>query len=154
MESVKIAGAVKKKLKIRSFGKRLMRRIGIAQLIVMGLATYFIYLLAHNIIKEEETKLYQSYLRATNQSVCRMLTEVQSSTLNRVDEIQDHLNDPDKLCDIMRNIVEKNRMVRSCGLSFVTATSRRRAAGVVRMPFARTVVMSRRVSSGTGTRTI
>ena len=110
---------MKKKLKIRSFGKRLMRRIGIAQLIVMGLATYFIYLLAHNIIKEEETKLYQSYLRATNQSVCRMLTEVQSSTLNRVDEIQDHLNDPDKLCDIMRNIVEKNRMVRSCGLSFV-----------------------------------
>jgi sigma-B regulation protein RsbU (phosphoserine phosphatase) len=85
----------------------------------MGLATYFIYVLAHNMIKEEETKIYQSYLRATNQSVCRVLTDVQSSTLNRVDEIQDHLNDPNKLCDIMRSIVETNAVIRSCGLSFV-----------------------------------
>ena len=106
-------------MKIRSFGRRLIRRIGIAQLIVMGLATYFIYVLAHNMIKEEETKIYQSYLRATNQSVCRVLTDVQSSTLNRVDEIQDHLNDPNKLCDIMRSIVETNAVIRSCGLSFV-----------------------------------
>jgi len=106
-------------VKIRSFGRRLIRRIGIAQLIVMGLATYFIYVLAHNMIKEEETKIYQSYLRATNQSVCRVLTDVQSSTLNRVDEIQDHLNDPNKLCDIMRSIVETNAVIRSCGLSFV-----------------------------------
>ena len=110
-----------------------MRRIGIAQLIVMGLATYFIYVLAHNMIKEEETKIYQSYLTASNQSVCiyqsyltasnqsvcRVLTDVQSSTMNRVDEIQDHLNDPNKLCDIMRSIVETNTLIRSCGLSFV-----------------------------------
>ena len=108
-----------KKRKIRSFGRRLMRRIGIAQLIVMGLASCFIYIMANHFVKDEECNLYESYLREANQGVSRVLSEVQVSTLNRVDEIQDHLNDPDKLCDIMRNIVEKNRMVRSCGLSFV-----------------------------------
>jgi sigma-B regulation protein RsbU (phosphoserine phosphatase) len=103
---------------MRSFGRRLMRRIGIAQLIVMGLASYFIYILAHHVVKDEEKKLYESYLRTANQGVSRVLSDVQMSTLNRVDEIEDHLGEPDRLTDIMRRIVETNPRIRSCGLSF------------------------------------
>ena len=108
-----------KKLKLRSFGRRLMRRIGIAQLIVMGLASYFIYIMANHLVKDEESNLYESYLREANLGVSRVLSEVQVSTLNRVSEIQDHLGEPDRLVDIMRRIVETNPRVRSCGLSFV-----------------------------------
>ena len=110
---------VKKKRKIRSFGKRLIRRMGLAQLIVMGLASYLIYVLANHLVKDEETKLYKSYLKTANQGVSRMLSDVQMSTINRVDEIQDHLGEPDYLTDIMRHIVETNPRIRSCGLSFV-----------------------------------
>ena len=108
-----------KKFKIRSFGRRLMRRIGIAQLIVMGLASCFIYIMANHLVKDEESNLYESYLREANLGVSRVLSEVQVSTLNRVSEIQDHLGEPDRLADIMRRIVETNPRVRSCGLSFV-----------------------------------
>ena len=108
-----------KKFKIRSFGRRLMRRIGIAQLIVMGLASCFIYIMANHLVKDEESNLYESYLREANLGVSRVLSEVQVSTSNRVSEIQDHLGEPDRLADIMRRIVETNPRVRSCGLSFV-----------------------------------
>ena len=108
-----------KKNKIRSFGRRLMRRIGLAQLIVMGLASYLIYIMSNHLVKDEETKLYQSYLKTANQGVSRMLSDVQMSAINRVDEIQDHLGEPDCLTDIMRRIVETNPRIRSCGLSFV-----------------------------------
>ena len=108
-----------KKFKIRSFGRRLMRRIGIAQLIVMGLASYFIYIMANHLVKDEESNLYESYLREANLAVSRVLSEVQVSTSNHVSEIQDHLGEPDRLADIMRRIVETNPRVRSCGLSFV-----------------------------------
>ena len=108
-----------KKFKIRSFGRRLMHRIGIAQLIVMGLASYFIYIMANHLVKDEESNLYESYLREANLAVSRVLSEVQVSTSNRVSEIQDHLGEPDRLADIMRRIVETNPRVRSCGLSFV-----------------------------------
>ena len=62
-----------KKLKIRSFGRRLMRRIGFAQLIVMGLASYFIYIMANHLVKDEESNLYESYLREANLGVSRVL---------------------------------------------------------------------------------
>ena len=70
-------------------------------------------------MKDEESNLYESYLREANLAVSRVLSEVQVSTSNRVSEIQDHLGEPDRLADIMRRIVETNPRVRSCGLSFV-----------------------------------
>ena len=110
---------MKKDKKIRSFARRLMRRIGLAQLIVMGLASWLIYEFAREFVKDEETRLYQSYLNASNQSINLMLSDVRVSTTNRVEEIQDHLGEPARLKEIMRRIVESNPCIRSCGLSFV-----------------------------------
>ena len=110
---------MKKDKKIRSFARRLMRRIGLAQLIVMVLASWLIYEFAREFVKDEETRLYQSYLNASNQSINLMLSDVRVSTTNRVEEIQDHLGEPARLKEIMRRIVESNPCIRSCGLSFV-----------------------------------
>lgn len=109
----------KKPKKVRSIARRLTRRIGLAQLIILGLASWLIYNLSRKIVKEEETDLYQSYLKVSNQGVSRVLSDIMVSTTNRVDEIQEHLNNPDGLSDIMRRIVESNPRIRSCGLSFV-----------------------------------
>ena len=109
----------KKPKKVRSIARRLTRRIGLAQFIILGLASWLIYNLSRKIVKEEETDLYQSYLKVSNQGVSRVLSDVMVSTTNRVDEIQEHLNNPDGLSDIMRRIVESNPRIRSCGLSFV-----------------------------------
>ena len=108
-----------KKPKIRSFSKRLTRWIALTQLIVMGLASYGIFLIAKNIVLMEEASNHRSSLATVNARVERMLTEVSTSTSNRVNEIEENLNHPDKLADIMREVVAQNPSIRSCGISFV-----------------------------------
>ena len=108
-----------KKPKISSFSKRLTRWIAFTQLIVMGLASYGIFLIAKNIVLMEEASNHRSSLATVNARVERMLTEVSTSTSNRVNEIEENLNHPDKLVDIMREVVAQNPSIRSCGISFV-----------------------------------
>ena len=108
-----------KKKKIRPFAKRLTRRIAIAQLLVMMLASYFIYTMTKNLLTMEEADLYKSYLRTANGNVERTLTDVASAAFNRVDEIVENLDKPDKMTSIMEKVVAKNPNIRSCGVSFV-----------------------------------
>lgn len=108
-----------KKPKISSFSKRLTRWIAFTQLIVMGLASYGIFLIAKNIVLMEEASNHRSSLATVNARVERMLSEVSTSTSNRVNEIEGNLSHPDKLADIMSEVVAQNPSIRSCGISFV-----------------------------------
>lgn len=108
-----------KKRKLRPFYRRLTRRIGIAQLIVMALASYLIYMLAEQSVKEEELDLYNGFLKVTQKDIGRILSDVYVGTLNHVPEIEESLDQPEKMYDIMERVVKLNPHVRSCGLSFV-----------------------------------
>lgn len=108
-----------KKPKFRSFSKRLARWIAFTQLIVMVFVSYGIFLLAKNLVLMEEASLHKSSLATVNARVERMLSEVSTSTSNRVNEIEENLNHPDKLADIMSEVVAQNPSIRSCGISFV-----------------------------------
>ena len=67
----------------------------------------------------EEASLYKSALTTANANVARVLSEVSVGTGNRVDEIEKTLDQPDKLADIMSEVVAQNPAIRSCGISFV-----------------------------------
>ena len=108
-----------KKPKIRSFSKRLTRWIALTQLIVMGLAAYLIFILSRNFVLMEEAQNYSSSLATVNARVGQMLSEVSISTSNRVDEIEKNLDQPDRLTDIMSEVVSQNPSIRSCGISFI-----------------------------------
>ena len=108
-----------KKRKVRSFSKRLTRWISISQFIVMGLAIYFIYDLAKGIIMMEESDLYKSYLSYTSSYVSGMLSDVSVAATNHVSEIEENLDRPDKMTAIMKQVVEQNPRIHSCGISFV-----------------------------------
>ena len=108
-----------KKPKFRSFSKRLARWIAFAQLIVMVIVSYWIFVLAKSIVLMEEASLHKSSLLSAKSSVGRVLTEVYTATSNRVDEIQENLGQPDRLADIMSKTVAQNPAIRSCGVSFV-----------------------------------
>jgi len=108
-----------KKPKFRSFSKRLARWIAFTQLIVMVFVSYGIFLLAKNLVLMEEASLHKSSLATVNARVERMLSEVSTSTSNRVNEIEENLSHPDKLADIMSEVVAQNPSIRSCGISFV-----------------------------------
>ena len=108
-----------KKPKLRSFSKRLTRWIALVQLVVMGIAAYWIFILTKNFVLMEEASLHKSSLSTANANVARMLSEVSTASSNRVDEIQKNLGQPDKLADIMSEMVAQNPGIRSCGISFV-----------------------------------
>ncbi|MBQ6202014.1 MAG: SpoIIE family protein phosphatase [Prevotella sp.] len=108
-----------KKPKFRSFSKRLTRWIAFTQLIVMVFVSYWIFVLAKNIVLMEEASLHKSSLLSAKANVGQVLSEVFTATSNRVDEIQENLGQPDKLADIMSKVVAQNPTIRSCGVSFV-----------------------------------
>ena len=108
-----------KKRKLRPFYRRLTRWIGLSQFIVMALASFLIYRIAEEVIKEEEFDLYEKSLKVTKKDVRRVLSDVYVGTTNHVPEIEENLNHPDKLFDIMQRVVELNPHIRSCALSFI-----------------------------------
>ena len=108
-----------KKRKLRPFYRRLTRWIGFAQLIVMALASYLIYLFAEEVFKGEEFDMYEKSLKVTEKDVRRVLSDVYVGANNHVPEIEENLDHPDKLYDIMQRVVELNPHIRSCGLSFI-----------------------------------
>ena len=110
---------MKKKGKIRSFAKRLTWGIALTQLVVMALASYFIYKLADSLVKEEEQDLYKSYLAVGHSRIRAITQEVSLATINHRAQIEDNLGQPDKMAAIMEQIVTDNPHVRSCGISFV-----------------------------------
>lgn len=108
-----------RKRKLRPFYRRLIRWIGIVQFIVMVLASYLIYLVASDTAKDEELEVYKGFLNVTRRNVNRILSDVSVGTMNHVPEIEEYLDRPDKMYDIMERVVELNPHIRSCGLSFV-----------------------------------
>lgn len=108
-----------KKRKLRPFYRRLTRRIGIAQLIVMALFSYFLYDGAVDIVTWEECGLYKNFLNSTEKDIRRILSDVYVGTMNHVPEIEENLVHPDKLYDIMERVVGLNPHIRSCGVSFI-----------------------------------
>jgi len=108
-----------KKRKLRPFYRRLTRRIGIAQLIVMALFSYFLYDGAVDIVTWEECGLYRNFLNSTEKDIRRILSDVYVGTMNHVPEIEENLDHPDKLYDIMERVVGLNPHIRSCGVSFI-----------------------------------
>ena len=108
-----------KKPKIRSFSKRLTRWIALTQLIVMGIAAYWIFILSKNFVLMEEASNHKGSLNTVNAKVERMLSDVSTATSNRVNEIEENLAHPDRLAEIMSEVITLNPTIRSCGISFV-----------------------------------
>lgn len=97
-----------KKGKIHSFSRRLTRWIAFTQLIVMGLASYAIYTFAKSFVMMEENDLYKSYLVNTSVRVSKILNGVSAGAENHVSEIEANLSRPDRIGDIMQQVVAQN----------------------------------------------
>lgn len=109
----------KKQKNLKSFSRRLTRWIVYTQLLVVGGAAFLIYAFGKDVIKQEELDLYKSYLTITNAKVGQILTGVSTATINHVPQIESHLNQPDNMFGIMKEVVSQNAYIRSCGISFI-----------------------------------
>ena len=88
-------------------------------LITMGFISYVIFEAASSMIKEEEFSRYEAYLDSKVAEIRRALSDVYVGTANHVPEIEQNLGNPDRLYEIMKQVVDLNPRINSCGLSFV-----------------------------------
>ena len=88
-------------------------------LITMGIISYVIFEGASTMTKEEEFSRYEAYLDSKVAEIRRALSDVYVGTVNHVPEIEQNLGNPDRLSEIMRQVVALNPRINSCGLSFV-----------------------------------
>ncbi|MBQ9558726.1 MAG: SpoIIE family protein phosphatase [Bacteroidaceae bacterium] len=102
----------------RSFAKRLTWRIMIMLFIVMSIVSFIILGIAWACVFIWGKSLLGTFLMEKRTRIENTLTEVHSAGINTVPDIENTLQDPDRMQDIMRRIVELNPSVRGCGISF------------------------------------
>ena len=102
----------------RSFAKRLTWRIMATMLVVMGLVSVLIFSIGRITVAGSTELLARRFLSGKNENLQRVLSEVRVASINSVPFIEENLDKPEKLYDIMKLIVSQNPRIRSCGISF------------------------------------
>ncbi len=102
-----------------SVAGKLSRRILITLVIVMAILSYVIYTLSTVAFITETEDYYENVLKASNEKVRRIISDVYVAAVNTVPQVEDNLDNPDRLQLIMERLVEHNPRIRSCGISFV-----------------------------------
>lgn len=88
-------------------------------LIIMGIASFLVFILCGSFIFGDEEMRHEAMLKASAENVSRVLSDVYVGTINHVPEIEENLDRPDHLMKVTKRIIEQNPRIRSCGISFV-----------------------------------
>ncbi len=108
-----------KKRNVRSFAGRLTRWIILVMLVVMGLVSYLIYDSTAELMVEMEQIHNESMLDTAVENIRRVISDVYVGTINHVPEIEESLDQPDRLLMLMERVVTNNPRIHSCGISFI-----------------------------------
>ncbi len=103
----------------KSFSKRLTWRITLVMFIVMAIASYLLYKMSYGLIVAGSELTMRYVLKSEKQSIHSTISEIKAVSVNTVPQIEENLDKPEKLHAIMKQMVELNPAIQSCGLSFV-----------------------------------
>ena len=103
----------------KSFGKRLTRRIMLRMLIFMGIPTCILFFISFSATYFVAELFAKRLLSGKYEVVRRITSDVYVASVNTAPFIEDNLDNPDKLYDIMEGMLRTNTRIRSCGISFV-----------------------------------
>ena len=110
---------MKKKKYNHSFARKLTRWIMLVLFIMMSGLSYLIYELAKSVIVEVSADTFHSSMQSSVGTISDVMSDVSVAVRNNVYEVEQHLNQPDLLQDILERIVTQNPRIRSCGISFI-----------------------------------
>ncbi|MBO7591451.1 MAG: SpoIIE family protein phosphatase [Prevotella sp.] len=103
----------------KSFGKSLTRRIMLRMLIFMGITMSILFAGGYLMTNGFTVIVLLQLTKGQNEGVRRITSEVMVAAQNTAPFIEENLDNPDKLYDIMERMVRTNERIRSCGVSFV-----------------------------------
>ena len=110
---------MKKEHKTHSLASRLTKRIALVLLVILVPLSLFTFVVGETFAVGDEDLRHLALLDESVESVSSVLSEVYVGTINHVPEIEESLEQPDRMPAIVQRIVSLNPRIRSCGLSFV-----------------------------------
>ena len=103
----------------KSFGRRLTHRISLRMLIFMGIPSFILFWLSFYAIQIAFWGFGRIWLKGQYEEVRRITSDVYVAAINTAPVIEDNLDNPDRMTDIMERMIRTNERIRSCGISFV-----------------------------------
>lgn len=107
------------KQRIRSFADRLTRRILLVMLAVMSITSGLVFYFADGITGTMVANHYQDIVKLTDEQVEGVLSLVEVSSANNVDEIGQHLSSPEAVCKTLAEELRLNSHVVCISVSFI-----------------------------------
>ncbi len=101
-----------------SFAHRLTIWITVSLLTVMILITAVLSFLVKKGMTEEADKRYQEAVERTNESISRLLSNVETAVVNNIRDIEEVLYKPDEIQIVFEEILLRNPDVFGCGIGF------------------------------------
>lgn len=109
----------KKNKYIASLANSLSSWITLAIVVVMMLTAYPVSHFTKDVVVWFFSLTIDGTSHVTKEYTKRALSDVHVAVVNNVYDIEENLDNPDKLYDIMERMVRLNKRMRSCGISFV-----------------------------------
>ena len=103
----------------RSFAKRLTWRIMLRMLIFMGIPTALVFGVCYYLVYAGAIGLCDRLVSGEHEEIRRITSDLYVASVNTAPVIEENLDRPDKIQEIIDRMLRKNPYMRSCGISFV-----------------------------------
>ena len=103
----------------KSFAKRLTWQIMLTLLIVMGFTSALIFMGAYATINVGSRLFCNRIVSSKTTELEAVMSEIRVACINNASVIEENIDNPDKMFDLMERIVKQNPALNSCGISFV-----------------------------------
>ena len=103
----------------RSFAKRLTWRIMLRMLIFMGIPAALVFGVCYYLVYAGAIGLCDRLVSGEHEEIRRITSDLYVASVNTAPVIEENLDRPDKIQEIINRMLRKNPYMRSCGISFV-----------------------------------
>ena len=103
----------------KSFAKRLTWRIMLRIIIIMIIPVLLLFWLTYGIVKIGAFSICERVLKGEKEEVRRITSDLYMAATNTAPFIEEDLDKPDRMYDIMNRMLKLNPYMRSCGIYFV-----------------------------------
>ena len=107
------------KMRFRSFSVRLTRSVVITVLVTMTIISVLVFLLAASGIFRLTKIHFSDLMDRANESIILMMSNVEISAENIIDELSWHLSSPELVSSTLEYELNTNRNLAGCGIGFV-----------------------------------
>ena len=103
----------------RSFAKRLTWRIMLRMMVIMIIPVFLLFWLTYGIVSIGAINLFDRVLKGEKEEVRRITSDLYMAATNTAPFIEENLDNPDRMYELMNRMLKLNPYMRSCGIYFV-----------------------------------